>query len=190
MLENLLNSKPKRKLLSVFFAFPKRSFTLEELYKTAAISPNAARETVRDLTRTEVVRVGQRNRLRLYQVNHRFPLYQELTDLLQDEIHDREDLVSGLIQKLPHVKLVLLSGCFTMQPNLPVDLLVVGDHIGRLRLERLLSEIEKITGAEVVYAVMSDSEYEYRRLMNDRFVRDILDYPHLLVSNKVKSKKR
>lgn len=190
MLENLLNTKPKKKLLSVFFAFPKRSFTVQELHETAAASVRVVNETVRELVRSGAVNVAQKNRHRLFRVNPRFPLYQEITDLLQDEMGSRDDSVSRLLRKLPNAKLMILSGIFTLQPNLPVDLLIVGDNIGRLRLATILSQIEKLTGMEVAYAVMPESEYEYRRLMNDRFVRDILDYPHLVVINNLQTKKR
>ncbi len=189
MLETLLHTKPKRKLLSLFFAFPKRSFTLQELQKTIEVSATVASETIRELARAEVVNIALKNRQRLFRVNPRFPLYQELSDLLQDEIREREDIVSRFFRKLNNAKLVVLSGIFTFQPSLPVDLLVVGEDIGRGRFGTILSEIEDLMGLEITYAIMSEDEYEYRRLMNDRFIRDILDYPHMVALNHLKSKK-
>lgn len=190
MLENLLNTKSKKKILSVFFAHPKRSFSIQELRVTAEVSARAAAEAVRELGRADVLSQSVKNRQRLFRVNVRFPLYQELEDLLSSDAKRDYDLVSKVMKKVPNAKLVMLSGIFTMQPNLPLDLLIVGDNISRIRLAILLKEVEKITGMEVVYAVMSVEEYEYRRLMNDRFVRDILDYPHLFVVNNLKTKKR
>lgn len=190
MLENLLNTKPKKKIVAVFFTFPKRSFTISELQKTAEASAKAVSETVRELVRTDAVNVAQKNRHRLFRVNPRFPLYQEMTDLLQDEISSQDDYVSRLIKKLPNARLIILSGIFTLQPTLPVDLLIVGENIGRVRLDSILSEIENLIGMEIGYAVMSQSDYEHRRLLNDRVIRDILDYPHLPVLNLIRSKKR
>lgn len=190
MLENLLSTKSKKKILSVFFAHPKRSFSLQELRAAAEVSARAAAEAVRELNRAEILSTAAKNRQRIFRVNSRFPLYQELEDLLAADAKRDYDLVSKILKKLPNVKLAILSGVFSMQPNLPVDLLIVGDHISRIRLGSILKEMEKITGFEVVYAILSAEEYEYRRLMNDRFVRDVLDYPHLVVVNHLKIKKR
>ncbi|OGE79553.1 MAG: hypothetical protein A2751_00470 [Candidatus Doudnabacteria bacterium RIFCSPHIGHO2_01_FULL_46_14] len=190
MLENLLNTKPKKKILSVFFAHPKRSFSLQELHTIAEVSTRVAGEAVRELVRSEVLSTGTKSRQRLFRVNTRFSLYQELEDLLSSDAKRDYDQVSKILKKLPNAKLVIVSGVFTMQPNLPLDLLVVGDNISRIRLTSLLKEVEKITGMEIVYAVMSVEEYEYRRLMSDRFVRDILDYPHLAIINHLKTKSR
>ncbi len=190
MLENLLNTKSKKKVLCLFFAHPKRSFSLQELHSTASVSTRAASEAVRELLRADVINFTSKNRLRLFRVNSRFALYQELDDLLSADAKRDYDLVAKILKKIPNAKLVILSGVFTMQPNLSVDLLVVGDNVSRIRLQTMLKEVEKITGMEIVYAVMPVSEYEYRRLMSDRFVRDILDYPHLAVVNNLKIKRR
>ena len=79
-----------------------------------------------------------------------------------------------------------MSGIFTLQPQLPLDLLVVGEDINRARLQRVLADIKKLVGEEINFAVLDAKEYEYRRMMNDRFVRDVLDYPHLILRNTLK----
>jgi len=190
MLENLLNTKAKKKILSIFLAFPKRSFSVQELHATADVSARIANESARDLVRAEVLNVAAKNRHKFFRVNPRFPLYHELTDIIGGELALKDDLVSKILKKIPNAKLIALSGVFTLHPSSPVDILIVGDNIGRIRLGTILKELEKITGMEIIYAVMPSSEYEYRRMMNDRFVRDILDYPHLLVVNNLKTRRR
>ena len=37
---------------------------------------------------------------------------------------------------------------------------------------------------------MDEDEYEYRQHMHDRFIRDILDNPHLVVFDKLQKKKK
>ena len=190
MLENLLSTKAKKKILSVCFAHPKRSFTLQELRTTAEVSTRSATDAVRELVRAEVLHSGAKNRARLFRANPRFPLYHELEDLLSHDVRRDYDLIGKILKKINNARIVVLSGIFTMQPHLPVDLLIVGNNISRIRLATLLKEVEKITGLEIVYAILPVAEYEYRRMMNDRFVRDILDYPHLEVINNLKTSKK
>lgn len=192
MLENLLDTKSKKKLLSILLASPKRSFTAQELAKSAEISVRAASLAIRELSRADAVASAARTRKRLFRINPRFALYQELSDLIAgDTKKDKdEDLVSRSLKKIPNAKLVIMSGVFTFQPHLPTDLLVVGDSVSRIRLSRTLSELEKLTGLAINYTVMPVAEYQYRQMMNDRFVRDVLDYPHLFAVNSLKHKRR
>ena len=144
---------------------------------------------VKELLGAEVLALTYRKRSRLLRVNSRFPLYQELDDLVGKEFGGELDAVSKLLKKLPNAKLIILTGMFSFQPHLPTDILIVGRQIGKIRLQNLLAEIEKLTDQEVCYTLMDDNEYEYRRMMNDRFVRDILDNSHVVVLNTFRSKK-
>ena len=191
MLENLLSSKPKNKLLAVFLSFPRRGFAIAELARTADSSVRATAENVREFVRAGVVSAGSRGRTRLFCANPTYAFYQELFDLLKNDLEkEGEDLVSRMLKKISGAKLVVLSGAFSFQTNQPTDLLIVGSHIRRSRLDKILSELEKLTGMDMGYAVMDVQEYEYRRMMNDRFIRDIFDYPHLVVLNLLKHRKR
>ena len=69
---------------------------------------------------------------------------------------------------------------------LEVDLLLVGDAIKRPKMLKVIAEIEKTVGEEVNYVVMDSKEYDYRRMMSDRLIRDILDNHHEIVFNTLK----
>lgn len=186
MLENLINTKLKKKLLNVLFALPKRAFTLQELRLMTEGSKKALSQGLREFTKSQVANTTSRKQKKFYRINVQFPLYDELQDLVSEGETEMEDEVVKKLKKLPNVQLAILSGIFSFQPHLQVDLLLVGNDINRLRLHQVLAEIRKITGQELSYTVMNKDEYEYRRLMSDRFVRDILDNPHLVVINSLK----
>ncbi len=186
MLENLLNTKLKERLLGIFFAFPKRSFSTSELRIVTGAKNPLLVQALREFTRAQVLNMASRRHTRFFRINPYFRLYDELEDLVAESEEKAEDQVSKILKRIPNLKLAILSGIFTLEPQLPVDLLVVGEGINHLRLQKTLAEIEKLTGQEINYSVMNTEEYEYRQLMNDRFIRDILDYPHLVVFNTLK----
>lgn len=186
MLESLLNSKLKKKLLSIFFSHPKRSFSAFELGKMAEASPLLVSRALREFHRALLLENASRKQVRYFRVNPRFLLYDELKDLVSEEGHLPEDLVGQKLKKIPNLKFIVLSGIFTLEPKLPVDLLLVGDGVSRLVVQKVLGEIENMVGQEVNYAVIAVAEYEHRRFLRDRLIRDILDYPHIVVVDGLK----
>ncbi|TSA44853.1 hypothetical protein D4R52_03575 [bacterium] len=141
---------------------------------------------LRELARAETIQITAKKQKRYFRINPRFKLYDELHDLASDSRLSDDDEVSKIMKKLPRARLVVLSGIFAFAPHLSADMLIVGDGINRKTLGRMLSDVEKLAGQEINFAVMDPREYEYRRTMNDRFVRDILENNHIVVLDNLK----
>src|SRR3989344_1260000 len=185
MLEKLLSTKLKKKLLGIFFAFPKRSFAIPELRELAHASERMINQALKEFIRDQVITTATRNRRRYFRINPRFALYHELADMASDK-NLSEDEVSRRLRRVPNLKLIVLSGIFTGEPQLPVDLLLVGNDISRTKVEQALADLEKLVDEEINFTTMNVEEYEYRKMMSDRFIRDVLDNPHLIVIDSLK----
>ena len=187
MLENLLNTKLKKRLLNIFFHFPERSFSISELRAMTSATNTSTAKSLREFLKAEVIGATSRKQHRYFRINSRFPLHDELNDLVSDrEFEGQDDFVSKILKRISNLKLVILSGIFTSQPHLPADLLLVSDGVNRLQVQRCLEDIEKLIGQEINFCVMEPEEFRYRKTMSDRFVRDILDYPHIVILNLLK----
>ncbi len=66
-----------------------------------------------------------------------------------------------------------------------MDMFVVADGVKQLAMDRVIKSIESDMGKDIRYAVMSAADFEYRMSMNDKLVRDVLDFPHKILSNKI-----
>jgi len=97
--------------------------------------------------------------------------------LLNSELVNKKQAINK-IKSAGKIKLVVLSGIFLGEDSRRIDILVVGDGINKKRLENALKIIESEVGKELQYATMDTAEFHYRLGMYDKFVRDILDYPH------------
>lgn len=183
MSESVLNSKAKKAVLGALLLFPKRSFTVQELSQMTRTPLRQVTEAARDLVRAEIAAVASRRGRRLYRLDTHSQNIPELKELAFDPKPRYEDAVARRLRSVPAARLLVLSGVFTFQPQLPVDILVVGDEVNKARLLRAIAEIEDLTGLEVNYAQLPRLEYDQRRFMNDRLIRDILDNPHIVVFN-------
>ena len=83
------------------------------------------------------------------------------------------------------IKLIILSGLFMPDGGTRADLLIVGDDLRRGAIEGIISTIESELGRELVYAILETRDYHYRFQTSDRFVRDIMDYPHRRLVDKL-----
>lgn len=185
MLAQLLSSKPKTNLINLLLAHPRRSFSFFELKMTSACPNQLLKETLKELGKMDFLVVTQKNRIKYYQMNRHFPLYPELLNLLRKVKRVPQDLLARQASKFTDCKLVVLTGVFVGKPRIETDLLFVG-KISPKRLERFLKQAEKFAGQQVSYTVFTPHEFEYRKIMNDRFVKNILENNPVLVIEKAK----
>jgi hypothetical protein len=96
-----------------------------------------------------------------------------------------KDQLLKKLQKAGRLKLVILAGIFGEEDSSRVDILAVGDGLKRGILERAIKDIEAEVGKELTYAAFNTQDFLYRLGMYDKFIRDILDYPHEKIINKL-----
>jgi hypothetical protein len=64
-------------------------------------------------------------------------------------------------------------------------LLVVGDKLDEKQLNKAVHEIESELGRELRFAHFSTEDFRYRVGVYDRLIRDIFDYPHRTIFDKI-----
>lgn len=87
----------------------------------------------------------------------------------------------GILKKIKNtgnIKMLVLSGVFLKDNEREVDVLIVGDNIKRKSLDSVMETIQSEVGKDINYAVFGSDEFNYRLSLHDRFIKDILDYPH------------
>ncbi len=89
------------------------------------------------------------------------------------------------ITKLGSIKLIIVAGVFIQEFENRVDILVVGDNIKKSAFENTIKILESEIGKELKYAYFTAEDFRYRISMCDKLTRDILDYPHKKILNKL-----
>jgi len=186
MLESFRNSKLKKSVAGALLLFPKRGFSAREMAAMTRGGARAVTECLRELARAEAAEAVTRRGHRYWRLNAYFPHLAELRELAFAPKPRYEDLVTRALRRLPDVRLAVMTGIFTFQTKLPVDILVVSDVLGRPRLAAAIAEIGELIGQEVNYVLLSRAEYEERRFLSDRLIRDVLDHPHIVVFNNLR----
>lgn len=208
LLEQLFESSAKVRILRIFMQNPDSIFTFPEVTKRSQLRARHVRAELNKLLRIGVIKtriaaikyeIKKRSRakkkplppkikskkMRVFYTDKKFELWKELNDLVtKSSVASRKKLFQQ-IKELGSVKLAVMSGIFLNNDRARTDLLVVGDGIKRKKMESFLAKIESEIGTSLRYTLMDTREFQYRLNMYDRFLRDILEYPHEKLINKL-----
>ena len=188
MLAQLLSSKPKTNLINLFLAHPGRSFSYTELRVSSECPNQLLKDTLKELDKMEFLNTTVKNRVKSYQMNKHFALYPELLNLLRKVKNVPVDLLAKAAARVGDCKVVALTGVFVGKPRVETDLLFVG-KVSKAKFEKFLKLAEKFAEQQVNYTIFSPQEYDYRKIMNDRFLKNIMENNPVLVVDKLKNRK-
>jgi hypothetical protein len=183
-LSKLFGSETRVKLLRLFLFNPKTSFTTAE---AAARTRAPGREVARELAMLvsiELVTKTSRNRTGHYALNPEFPYLGALQNLLLNASARAGDIYER-IKRIGVVKLVVVSGIFVGEWESRIDLLVVADRAREASLEKYMRILESEIGREIRYTLLTTQEFFYRLNMNDHLLRDVLDYTHRIMFDRL-----
>lgn len=179
-ISDILESKQKSATLAFLLLAEERAFSVTELSKRLRIPDRVMQSVMREFEKISLVNAFSRDRHLFYIVNQRHKLLPEIKQSLLKNQKSFDDELFTSIKKLGEIKGAFLSGVFTGQPQLPVDLLLVG-KVNLGKLEKFLQNCKKIMGVDINYSIMTVDEFIMRRDTFDRFLKDIFDYHHVVV---------
>jgi len=184
-LSKLFGSGARLKILRLFLFNQNTSFSLKEITERIKMSKETTRRELDELCKVGLLRKkGSHSSLR-YQTNPRFEHLAELDTFIRDTTSVRPQRMLALLRRAGTLQLVILSGFFTNVLESQIDLLVVGDHIEERKLATVVHSIEAELGREIRYASFVTTDFRYRVGVYDRLLRDIFDYPHRVLVDKI-----
>jgi len=120
-----------------------------------------------------------------YILNDKFPYLEPLKNLLTIASIQADESLTRSFASAGKIKLLVAAGVFIQNWDSRVDLLIVGDELNLTKIESIIRTIESEIGKEISYSAFDTQDFEYRLGIHDRLVRDILDYPHVTLIDKI-----
>jgi hypothetical protein len=174
-LKDLLVSRVRVKLLTIFFTNLDEIFYVRELVRKIGEEINAVR---RELAHLEAVgllgKEVRANRL-YYGLKKNFVLYDELLRMVVKTSGFGAEIINQK-NKIGKIKYVMLTGRFAR--NLPcksenIDLLFVGEIV-LPQVAAIVRQYEGMLKREINYTAMTEEEFQFRRNRRDPFILEIL----------------
>ncbi len=186
-LGRLFGNENKVKIMKLFLFNQNSLFSTHEVADRVKADVGKVRRELNGLEKMGLVkkRGGNRRGGQGFILDRDFTYLNSLQNFLLnvEPLHPKE--IIKKVSKLGSIKLILISGLFIQDPESRVDLLIVGDGVKKANLENTIKMLESEIGKELRYAYFSTDDFKYRLSMFDKLTRDILDYPHKKVLNKL-----
>jgi predicted nucleotidyltransferase len=192
MLETLLGSRLRAKVLGWLFSHPDERYFVRQL--TALVkedSTNVSRELAR-LEKTGILVKNTEGKQKYYQANRQSPIFNELHGLILKTVGVADIIKKALEPRIADIKLAFIFGSVAKRAEnrfSDIDLLVVGD-ITFGEVVDLISTAEGALSRELNPVVYTLAEFNKRLSENHYFIRDILSEDKIFVvgdDNELKS---
>ena len=181
----LFGSLARVKILRLFVFNRTGAFTLAEIAHRTKLSQEAARSELAHLYRGGIIRRSGKDIGVLYRFNPRYPHLEALSAFVRSTTVIAPSDLLRYLKRAGALRLVVLSGVFTGATESSADILIVGDRINERALAAATGRIEAELGREVRYAAFSTEDFSYRLGIYDRLIRDIFDYPHQALLDRI-----
>lgn len=120
-----------------------------------------------------------------FTINPAFEYAETLKKVLLDFQFLDRNAIADRFKKAGRVKFFAVAGVFINNPESRADILIVGDNLNRSLVESELRKLEAEIGKDLTYALFETQDFLYRVQMYDKFVRDILDFEHVRLIEKM-----
>ena len=185
-LDAIFDSRIRARILKLFLYSPDKSFDLETIKKTLNINSAFLSKQFKSLLAVKFIIIKSIGKKNFFKVNKNFDFYDELKELIAKASPASKEKMLKRLKGIGKIKLALISGIFINSDTSRADLLVVGDRIKPSKFNKFLKDLEAEVGKEINYALMTTKEFQYRYDMYDRFIRDLLEFKHEKLINKLK----
>lgn len=182
MLEDLIVSRVRVKILQLFLTYPGQIFHVRDIVRRTQEEINAVRRELAHLEKAGIAKKEPRANRLYYFFKKDYPLYFELLEL----VAKTSGLGGNIIKqkaKLGKIKFAMLSGSFARgreRPANSVDLLIIGQVV-LPELSSIVRLEEARRGKEINYTVMTEEEFSFRKRRRDPFILEVLNGSRIMI---------
>lgn len=171
MLEALITSKTRIKLLTKFFLNPDSQSYLRGLAEEFGESSNAIRVELNRFEEAGLLQTESVGNKKMFRANKSHPLFKDLHRMVKKTM-GIDKIVENVIQQLGKVDQAYLIGDFARGKNSPtVDVLLIGDHLNMTYLVELIGKAEKLIAKKIRYLILNKSEADnYLMQVSDKML--------------------
>lgn len=201
ILGKLFGSTARVKILRLFLFNPEEVYEGADVTRRVRVSAQTARRELSLLSRIGFIKkricykdvekkrgngkVLAKKKISGWTINSKFPYLAALETFLFASTPLNNNEVSKRLHKTGNLRLVIVSGVFIQNWDSRLDILIVGSKINKPQLTNTIKEMEAELGKELHYALFSVPDFKYRLSVYDKLIRDVLDYPHETIVDRI-----
>ncbi len=191
----LFGNQARVKLLRFFLFNPTQEFSFDDISRRAKLVRRTARTEINALERAEVIKKiimhvphktkNTKVRVQGFMLNDKFPQLASLQTFLFETAPINGTTVLKHMRKVGPLDFVACTGVFVREFDRRLDLIVAMKKLNEGKIEVAIRALEAELGIEIRYATFTREDILYRVGMHDKLTRDVFDYPHQVLIDKI-----
>lgn len=159
MLESLITSKTRIRLLLKFFLNPSHGAYLRELAQEFNESTNSVRVELNRMAESGLLESTEEGRTKVYRANRGHPLFPEISRIVAKTV-GLDSLIEQIVERLGNVKIAFVTGDYAkgIDSGL-IDLVLVG-AIDETYLAGLSKKVESLIGKKIRALPLTPEEFQ------------------------------
>lgn len=183
--EQFFDSDAKARVVKFFLTNSTKFYDVAEIAKRLSLPTGMVLAQLKLLKKGEFLKARSP---KSFSINYSFPYVNELKTLAVKFPPVSDDQILREAKRLTQLKFLLIGGALIHSEKGRLEVLIVGDRIRDRAAESFVKVLEAHAARELRYALLTSQDFLYRAKMFDRFVLDVLEYPHRILINKLKFK--
>lgn len=158
MLETLVTSKTRLKLLFKFFLNTNNEGYLRSLEKEFNENSNSIRTELNRFEEAGMLQIEQKGNKKFYKANKKHPILSDLQNILR-KFAGIDQLIERVVSRLGNVEKVYLDGDIAkgLRSDI-IDVVLIGDGINSNYLVHLISRAEPVLEKKIRYLTLTKEE--------------------------------
>lgn len=191
----LFGSQARVKLLRFFLFNPTQEFSFDDISRRAKLVRRTARTEINALERAGVIKKRmisaptsgkiKKKRIPGYVLNDKFPQLSSLQQFLFETAPINGKTILKHLRKAGKIDFLASTGVFVREFGRRLDLIVAMKKLDENKIEVAIRSLEAELGIELRYATFATEDLLYRVGMYDKLTRDVFDYPHQVLIDRV-----
>lgn len=159
MIDTLISSKTRLKLLLKFFLNSKTSAYLRSLECEFGESTNAIRLELNRFESAGLLETHVSGNKKIYQANTKHPIFPDIQNILKKFI-GIDQIIEKVISRLGDISKVYVIGDFANgKDSQIIDLIIIAQKLDRTYLSSLIEKTETLIHRKISYIILNQTEF-------------------------------
>lgn len=173
MIDLLIQSKIRQKIIRLFLWNPKREFNLSEIASAVQTTPRTAKRELQKLLEIDLVYFKKKGNLSIFTLNSGNYFLKEIRGIMKKTFGIEDDIKQALVE-IEGIIFAFLFGAYVkrhFKTKSDIDLYIIGE-VAKDKIQSAISPIKKFIGREINYHIASPKEFQVKK--NEEPIKNIL----------------
>ncbi len=182
MLQRLITSKTRVKLLTLFLMNPDKEMYIRELVRNTEENINSIRRELSNLEETGILTSKRQGNQKYYKINKKMPIYNELASIIL-KTEGVAKVLQEKILEIGDIETAFIYGSFAKKEagiHSDIDLFIIGT-VNEKKMIINIKRLEENFSREINYVLFKPEEIKKRIKDKDPFVSNVLKEPKVML---------